>query len=138
MGLWSIITGVGKAGDVIDTGMDVVKMGASGLDKLVYTKEEKAIDGAKNIAVNMDHAITMARIAQNESGASAVTRRLVFLIVLGNFTIYAQAALVAACFSRIDIITNIIKTATAIMLGEMAIAVVVSMAGYYAATKGRK
>ena len=39
MNLWGIIKGVGKTGAVIDAGLDIVKMGARGLDKAVYTSE---------------------------------------------------------------------------------------------------
>jgi hypothetical protein len=132
MSFWSLITGAGKTGDVIDAGLDLVKSGANGLDSLVYTDEEKAQDRAKNILRNGDMAYKFAKLAQSESGASAVTRRICALIVLTNFTIYAQAALVAACFSRMDIVENIVKTGVALMIGEMAIAVVISMFGYYA------
>jgi flagellar biosynthesis protein FliP len=132
MSLWGWITGADKVGEVVDTGLDVVKTAMNGLDALVYTDEEKAQDNAKNILRNGDMAYKFAKLAQSESGASAVTRRICALIVLTNFTIYAQAALVAACFSRMDIVDNIVKTGIALMVGEMAIAVVISMFGYYA------
>ena len=138
MGLWTILTGAGKVSDVIDTGLDLVKTGARGLDKMVYTNEEQAIDGAKNIAANMDHVVEMAKLSQNESGASAVTRRIFGLIVLGNFSLFVLVGLVAVCWGKTELVQDIVAFANAVSIGNLTIAVIVSTFGYYAATKGRK
>jgi thiazole synthase ThiGH ThiG subunit len=97
MGLWSIITGATKTADVIDAGIDLTKTAAKGLDMLVYTDEEKAITGAKNMAVNMAQALEFAKLMQGETGASAVTRRIVACIVMANFSIFALT------FSRVPL-----------------------------------
>ena len=138
MSLWGIITGAGKVGDAIDTGLDIVKMGARGLDKMVYTDEEKAIDGAANIAKNMDHALAFAKISQSESGASAVIRRLAMLIVLGNFSLFTVTGLVLVLMDKISTLQNLAKWASSMSIGSLAMTVVASIFGYYAVTKGRK
>ena len=138
MGLWSIITGAGKVGDVIDTGLGVVKSGVKGLDALVYTDEEKAIAGAENIIRNMDHAYKFAQLAQSESGASAITRRLAMLIVLGNFTLYSTVGMVLVLMEKIETLTNLIEFSKSMGIAMLATTVVASMFGYYAWTKGKK
>jgi hypothetical protein len=136
-GLWAIITGAGKVSEVVDTGLDLVKTGAKGLDMLAYTKEEQAIDGAKNIVANMDHALQFAKISQSESGASAVTRRIFGLIVLGNFTLFVILGLVALHMGKKVLVDDIIAFANAVSMGQLAITVIVSTFGYYAVTKNR-
>jgi hypothetical protein len=138
MGIWATITGAGKVSQVIDTGLDLVKTGAKGVDMMFHTDEEKAIEDAQNIVVNMGHALEFAKLAQNESGASAVTRRIFGLIVLGNFTVFALVGLVALCLERPGLVENIVKFANAIEIGTLTIAVIVSTFGYYAVTKNRK
>ncbi len=138
MSLWGIITGAGKVGDVVDTGLGLIKASASGIGKMVYTDEEKAIAGAENVARNMDHALAFAKIAQSESGASAVTRRIFGLIVLGNFTLFVLSGLVAVWMRQEDILRDLVAFASAIMLGELTIAVIVSVFGYYSIGKGKK
>jgi len=138
MGLWATITGAGKVSSVVDTGLDLVKAGVKGVDMAIYTDEEKAIAGAQNIVANMGHALEFAKLSQNESGASAVTRRIFGLIVLGNFTLFAMVGLVALCLGRPGLVENIVKFANAISIGELTIAVIVCTFGYYGVTKNRK
>jgi hypothetical protein len=138
MGLWSIITGANKVGAVVDAGLDVVKTGMKGIDAMVFTDEEKSQAHAERVARGMAHVVELAKLQQSESGASAITRRVLGYIVMGNFTAYAIAALVSACRSRMDIVDNIIKTAMAISLGEMSITVIVATFGYYGITGAAK
>jgi hypothetical protein len=134
MGLWATITGAGKVSEVVDTGLDLVKKGASGIDMTFYTDEEKAIAGAQNIVANMGHALEFARLAQNESGASAVTRRIFGLIVLGNFTVFSMVGLIALWLDRPGLVENIVKFANAMSIGEITAAVIICMFGYYGIT----
>jgi hypothetical protein len=138
MGLWSIITGANKAGDAIDTGLGLVNSAAKGLDALVYTDEEAAQDTAANITKNMDHALAFAKMRQNESGASAVTRRIAMLIILGNFTMFTITGLVLVLFDKITTLTNLGQWASTMMIGQLSMTVVASLFGYYAWTKGKK
>jgi hypothetical protein len=138
MGLWNIITGAGKVGNVIDTGLDLVKTGARGLDMMKYTDEEQAIDGAKNVAANMDHALAFAKMAQNESGASAVIRRLAMLIILGNFTMFTVTGLVLVLFDKIEMLDNLSEWASTMQIGYLAMTVIASIFGYYAYSKKGK
>jgi hypothetical protein len=134
MGIWATITGAGKVADVIDTGMDLAKTGAKGIDMAFYTAEEKALAGAQDLVANMGHALDFAKLAQNESGASAVTRRIFGLIVLGNFTVFVQVGLVALWLDRPGLVENIVKFANAMSIGEITVAVIVCMFGYYGIT----
>lgn len=138
MSLWGIITGAGKVGDAIDTGLDVVKMGARGLDAMVYTDEEKAETAAARQERNGEMAYKFAKMRQGESGASAVTRRAAMYIVLGNFTVFCQTALVFTCLGRKELAADIVKLAIALSIGSLAMTVVASLFGYYAWTKGKK
>ena len=135
MSLWGIIKGAGKVGDVIYTGMDLIKTGAKGLDMIKYTDEEQAIDGAKSVAKNMDHALAFAKIAQSESGASAVIRRLAMLIVMGNFTLFTVTGLVLVLFDKIAILKNLTEWASTMQIGYLAMTVIASIFGYYAYSK---
>ena len=138
MGLWSIITGATKTADVIDAGIDLTKTAAKGLDVLIYTDEEKAIAGAKSVAVNMAQALEFAKLMQGETGASAVTRRIVACIVMANFSIFALTSLVFLCIGKKVLVADIVSLASSLMIGEITMSVVVAMFGYYAWTKGKK
>lgn len=131
MNLWSIIKGAGKVGDVIDNTMKAA-------DALVFTKEERAVATAKEILKNQEHMVTLAKMQQGESGASAVTRRIAMLIVLGNFSVFAQTALVAVIMGNNELATNVIKLAGALSIGYLSMTVVVSIFGYYSVTKKDK
>jgi len=47
----------GKADDVIDTGLSLIKMGANGIDVLFDTSEEQRADRMKAHAALLGHAI---------------------------------------------------------------------------------
>jgi hypothetical protein len=138
MGLWSIITGANKVGNVVDTGLGVVESAVKGLDAIVYTDEEKALDAAKNLTKRMDHALAFAKITQSESGASAITRRIAMMIVLGNFTLFTTTGLVLVLLDKINILNNLIEFAKVMGIATLTVTVIASMFGYYAITKNRK
>lgn len=138
MGLWGIITGAGKVGDVVDTGLDLIKTGAKGLDAMVFTDEEKATATAENVAKNMAHVVDMAKITQNESGASAVTRRIVACVVLGVFSLFAVTGLALVCFGKQAVVADIVTLAVALDIGQMAMTIVIALFGYYAVGRAVK
>ena len=90
------------------------------------------------MAKNMDHAVTFAQLAQSESGASAVTRRIAMLIVLGNFTLFSTVGMVLVLTDKIDTLKNLIEFSKSMGIAMLATTVVASMFGYYAWTKGKK
>ncbi len=83
----------------IEKGMDTIDTIANGairgLDAAFYTKEEKAIDGIKIMAMRMD----MVKSLQDENSARSLTRRILAIIILGNFFLHLNAYLVLRYFN---------------------------------------
>lgn len=138
LGIWSLITGAGKTGDAIDTGLGLVEKAGNGLDVMFHTSEEKARETTADIARNGEMAYKFAKLAQSESGGSAVTRRLFGLIILGNFTLFVLASLGCYLFGDVGKAKGVVELAVGLKLGELAITVIVSVFGYYSFTNRKK
>lgn len=138
MGLFSIITGAGKVGAVVDTGLDVIKSSVKGIDALVFTDEERALAAAENTVRAMGHVEAMAKIQQAESGASAITRRVIAIMLIGMFCIFSTVSLIFVCIGSIAIVQNIISLAEKLSIGAITMTIVVSMFGYYGITGAAK
>ncbi len=84
-----------------------------GLDKLVYTKEEKADDKK----INIDQFITFVTSTFNENSIRNITRRWLAWGVTGWILLNAQVAIIAAIFHHDDVVAKIIEIAAAFELG---------------------
>jgi len=65
----------GKADDVIDTGLSLIKMGANGIDVLFDTSEEQRADRMKANAALLAHAIKVNEALASSNTASSRARR---------------------------------------------------------------
>jgi len=78
MGLFSWFTTSEKA---VDTGLDLVKDAAAGIDMLWFTDEEKAIASLKV----MESVIKFQEAQKDENSVRAKVRRALALLIIGNY-----------------------------------------------------
>ena len=128
MAWWSFLT---KSDKVIETGADLIKMGASGIDKLFYTDEEKAEAGRKV----MDQVLEMNRIANEESSIRSITRRAIAWVIIGIFCIFSISALVVTLMGKTAITASILQLMGTLSLPMITLAVVVFYFGNHIINK---
>lgn len=83
MGLFDFFKTSDKA---VNTGLDLVKRGADGIDAIFYTDEEKAataIDRTKLKLKAGEQVIEFVKMTNNENSTRSVTRRLIAWAVIG-------------------------------------------------------
>ena len=102
--------GTDSATHVIKTAADGVY---DGLDKIVYTDEEKADDSAKR----RDWILAFADRTLDENSIRNVTRRWLAWSITGWTLFNAQVAIVFAAMGKMDVVKNIIAIANAFYIG---------------------
>uniref|UniRef100_A0A6H1ZIS7 Holin n=2 Tax=viral metagenome TaxID=1070528 RepID=A0A6H1ZIS7_9ZZZZ len=76
MGLFSFLTTAPK---VVDTGMDLAKQAANGIDALFFTDEEKSNASLKAVEL----WIETQKVLRDESSARSITRRYLAVMIMG-------------------------------------------------------
>ena len=84
MGLFSAIGGLLGLVNSNPTASELAKDVSSGLDMLIYTKEEKAIDGAKMTVSATEAWLRMVEMMKSSEQVRSVTRRIIALGTIGN------------------------------------------------------
>lgn len=92
----------------------------SGIDALVYTKEEKANDIAK-----------MVFKLQDQFTPRAISRRIIAFMFASIFSISFLVALVFTCLSKFKVVDAIIKLVVAFQLPWIIISIIIFYFGYY-------
>lgn len=110
MGFFDIFSTSTKA---VDTGLDIVKMGARGIDVLFYTDEEKAESSAKTAELKFkwgELAVESAKTSIGENSQRSMSRRYLAwgVFSLGGFlTLYSLLFKTLAAFWRAETFTEI-------------------------------
>lgn len=128
MSWWNFLTSSDK---VVETGTDLIKMGANGIDALFYTQEEKAQAGIKV----MDQVLEMNRVANEESSIRSITRRAIAWVIIGNFTIFSISALIVTLMGELEITASILQLMGSLSLPMITLAVVVFYFGNHILNK---
>lgn len=86
MGFWNWLIGRDKTVEkLVDGGVDVLKSGVRGLDKLNYTNQEKAADAKEmakhddDVMLNQEREITKRWVSDNSAPIASLTRP--FLVI---------------------------------------------------------
>ena len=87
MGLLSFLTTAPK---VVDTGMDLAKQAANGIDALFFTAEEKSNASLKAVEL----WIETQKVIRDEGTARSITRRSLAVMILGTALIMALGSCV--------------------------------------------
>ena len=138
MGLWSVISGLGKAGKAVDVGLDLVTSGAKGIDAMFYTDEEKAENKAKMLPVLMDHALAMNKATVGESSIRSITRRVIAFAVLAVFDLFVLIGLGYTLWGKHAVVNDVIRLAQSCMLPQITLTVIFFYFGYYGLEKVKK
>ena len=89
---------------------------SKGVDKAIYTSEEKA---------------EMVKRLHDEYTPRAITRRFIALIFCVNFSIAFQAALWLAVFGKFEKVKSIIEVVRVFQIGWIIVTIVIFFFGYY-------
>lgn len=147
MGLWATIKGLGKADKVVDTGLDLIKSGAKGLDAMFYTSEEKAQDIAKNAKTIITHAVEMNKLMNEGGTASSKTRRFLAYAITGVVLFSFMWCVMALSWAHLIsddpqaagraklFVADVVATANALYIGGAFTAVCILFFGYYGLNK---
>ena len=73
-----------KAGDVVDTGLNLIKTGARGIDLLFHTDEEKSQEATAGRKAMLEHAITINKLVNESNTMSSRTRQVLAYVITGN------------------------------------------------------
>ena len=125
MGLFSWLTSAPK---VVDTATDLLEKGASGIDKLFFTDEEKA-DMAKAV---MDQWLKVQAAVADEGTTRSITRRIIACAFTGTFLTSLIAAAIAFPFNA-DYAAYLYAIARE--LGTPVTTIIIFYFGYYGVTK---
>mgnify|MGYP006928349347 CR=1 FL=1 len=123
MGLFSWFTTSEQA---VDTGLDLVKKGASGIDMLFFTDEEKSIASSKI----MEQVIALHAANSDQNSVRAKVRRILAVGIIGNYLILVNMTAVFGSLGKKDIAEFLFKLANE-ALGAHVLAVVIFYFGYY-------
>jgi hypothetical protein len=115
-----------KSDKVVDTALDLVEKGASGIDMLFFTDEEKSIASAKV----MDQVIEFNKATADENSIRSRTRRLLACLIIGNYLLILDVAIGYVIAGKTDIAKLLFKIANE-TLGAHVLAVVIFYFGYY-------
>jgi hypothetical protein len=122
MGLISTVMGIfGKSDKAVDTGLDLIKMGAKGIDALWYTDEEKAENKADSAKLKFkwgELAIKSAETTIGENSQRSLSRRYLAwgVFSLGGFlTLYSLLFKTLAAFWHSEAFNDISNHALALL-----------------------
>lgn len=110
----------------VDTGLDLVKDAASGIDMLFFTDEEKAQASLKI----MDNLIAFQQAQKDENSIRARTRRALAKMIIGMWLLIIGLGVGCAMAGDTDLAEYMFKTANETM-GTAAVSVIVFYFGYY-------
>lgn len=88
MGAWAFVKGLFSAPEIVKTGCEVVKSGATMLDKAFYTSQEKA----ENALTYAQLALERVKVALSESSVQAITRRFLSFAIIGQCMFLTEVA----------------------------------------------
>jgi len=123
MGFFSWFTTTEKA---VDTGLDLIKKGASGIDMLFFTDEEKSLASAKI----MDQVIAMQKATADENSVRSQTRRMLAKLIIANYLLIIDLAIGFVVFGK-DATARLLFDIANTTLGAHVLAVVIFYFGYY-------
>ena len=99
MGFWSFLTGA-KAVESIPT---VVDAAVNGIDAVWYTDEEEARDGITRARIAKDYI----QMVLKANGIQSIARRIIAVVVVGNFLLAFNVALGFAIAGQPEIVDKI-------------------------------
>lgn len=120
--MWGVFKGLfggsANAEKIVNTAADGIY---NGLDKLVYTDEEKTDAYQKGV----DTFLAFVKVAYDDNSFRSVTRRWLAWAIVGFNLLLAGTASAFAIMGKIDIVNSILAIATSLQLGWAFVAVVV-------------
>ena len=123
MGFFSWFTTTEKA---VDTGLDLIKKGASGIDMLFFTDEEKSLASAKI----MEQVIAMNKATADENTVRSKTRRALAKVIIYNYMALINLSAVCKLSGDVENAKFLFDLANK-ALGSAVLAVVIFYFGYY-------
>jgi hypothetical protein len=123
MGFFSLFT---KSEKVVDTGLDLIRDVASGVDVSFLTDEERIQYGAKI----MDQAIEFNAKIRDENSVRAKARRMLAKMFCYNYIIAIDLGIYLYAFRDKELGKEVITLITA-AFGTIILCIVVSYYGYY-------
>ncbi len=128
MGMWARIESILGSGNTVETVAEKAADGLYyGIDKLVYTDEEKAEAFAEARQVYLEFVKT----AYDQNSIRSVTRRWLAWGVCSWMLVNAQIAIVYALLERNQAVKDVIEIATAMKLGWAFVTVLVFYFGVH-------
>ena len=118
MGLLSWFTTSEKA---VDTGLDLVKSAASGIDVLFFTDEEKSQAAAKTL----DMWLAYQKMSQAQGSARSLTRRYLACYWFMVFGTTFMLAIGFACAGDVGTVKRIIDVVAAFYAAQIMLSIVV-------------
>ena len=109
-----------SADKAVDTATNIINKGMSGLDALVFTKEERS-EFVKDFVLKM----------QDTYGPRALSRRIIAIMTLGSFNAAFITALVFACFDKLSVVMRIIEVIKAFGMPWIVGTIIIFYFGYY-------
>jgi hypothetical protein len=110
----------------VDTGLDLVKQSASGIDMLFFTDEEKSLTSAKI----MDQVIALHAANSDQNSIRARVRRLLAVLIVCNYLTLINLGATFGCLGKTEIAEYLYRVAND-TLGAHVLAVVIFYFGYY-------
>lgn len=122
-GIIKSILGAGKGLDSIDKVVDNI---SSGLDKLIYTDQEKSEMSKEGYKLFLDYL----SLNKDENSIRSKTRRIIAVSVVGNYLALLNAGVVAFYYEKPEFGRFIFETAKT--LTALVVSITVFYFGYYA------
>ena len=123
MAWWNVLTSSKK---VVDTAADLIKDGASGIDMLFFTDEEKSQASAKI----MDQVIAINRATADENSVRSKTRRMLAIVIIGNYLALINIGVLLNVLDETDKAKFVFDVANTTLASHV-LAVVIFYFGYY-------
>lgn len=118
MGLFSWFTTSEKA---VDTGLDLLKMGAEGIGNLYFSEEEKSEASAKTLAMWLAYQ----EMSQAQGSARSLTRRYLACYWFMVFGSTFMLAIGFACAGDVGTVNRIIDVVAAFYAAQIMLSIVV-------------
>jgi len=123
MAWWNILSNGEK---VVDTATDLVKSGASGIDMLFFTDEERAMASAKI----MEQVIELHKANADQNSIRSRVRRMLAVIVLAEYLLLLNISVGLGLCDKMALSQFVFKVAND-ALGSTVLAIVIFYFGYY-------
>ncbi len=128
MGMWAGIKSILGSGNTVETVAEKAADGLyNGIDKLVYTDEEKA----EAFAEARKTYLEFVKVAYDQNSIRSVTRRWLAWSIIGWILINAQVAIVFQILGKADVVKGMLDIANALNIGWAFITILVFYFGVH-------